>query len=187
MPRNAKKKTKVGFFRVGSQRKPALVWMLLLDLIARPNFPTEVYGFEARADMSECLLVCQVAYLVMYFIFVCILASSEHLCRLHHQGAGHVPVACVLDDTPSATWRHAVQVWGPPLVLPLDVGHPIGAAHDAADDARLCLGCLEPEDGYSALDRARQVGQSSGGDVRFGTCSVEAHVFDESRERGQMF
>lgn len=164
------KTTGVGFFRLSSQTKPALVWVLLLDLSARPNFPTELAydGFESRtespADMSECLLICQVAYLMMYFIFVCILASSEHLCnlcnlcRLHHQSAGHVPIACVLDDAPSATWGHAVQVWRPSLVFPLDLGLPICAADDPADDARFRLGCGEPTDGNPALDHARQVG-----------------------------
>ena len=163
MPRHAQK---TGFFRFGRQTKPALVWLLLLDLSAHPNFPAELAfdGFKPYTDMSECLLICQVAYLMMYFIFACILASSEHLCnlcnlrRLHHQSPGHVPSACVLDDAPSATWGDAVQVWGSSVVLPLDLGHPIRAADDPADDARFRLGWLEPAVGDPALDHARQVG-----------------------------
>jgi len=165
MHRRSNRKTETVTYRLGSRAKPVVVWLLVLDLSARPNFPTELHGFNPRTDMSECLLICQVAFLLMYFICACIIASSEHLCRLHRQSTGPVSGPFVLDDDSSPTWGHAVQVWRPSLVLPLDCGHRLCAVDNFADDARFRVGCVEPAVGDPALDHARQVGQASGGGV----------------------
>jgi len=126
-----------------TQTRYALIVLLLFDTCQ--NVPSSVsHGLQSNAVMSDCshLFTCLFACLFVASGCVVFMVTRGLLCRLHGQSASYIANALV-DGDPSAAWRHAVQVWRPPLVLSMVNGIANSAADDAPNDDGLYVRRVE--------------------------------------------
>ena len=125
-----------------TQTRYALIVLLLFDTCQHTRYHTSYHtsyhtpasashGLQSNDIMFDCLC-----------LFACLIVGSclarGIMCRLYRQSADNVPDS-LIDGDPSTTWRHAVQVWRPPLVLSMGRRNTIGAADDDPNNDGLCL------------------------------------------------
>jgi hypothetical protein len=123
-------------FNLLTQTRYVLIVLLLLDTCQ--HIPASArHGLQANKDiMLDCLFL--FSCLIVGSCFVLLTTTRGIMCRLHSQSADHVPDSLIASD-PSAAWRHAVQVWRPPLVLSMGRRIAIGAADDDPNNDGSCI------------------------------------------------